>query len=333
VETGYVLSGLRLVADGDIPGLSRCPLPQVADVRVWLNTMPADARGGQRIRWYQSEVPSDRARPHLVIWRMVPEGAFHFVYDDRTEFLVQPDGRQVWCVRPDAASLADTAVYLRGPVLGLVLRLLGHVCLHASAVAAGGAAVALLGAAGRGKSTTAAGFVSLGFPLLADDVTALHTGADGVAVLPAYPRLNLWPDAARALYGTACALPRLTPAGGINDWWDKRYRDLEVGREFHPEPLPLAAVYVLGERASDDRAPRIEPLSPRDAFMTLVDGSYVNYALDEGMRATEFEVLGRLVRSVPVRLVTAPDHPTRVLDLCAAILGDYDGLAAPAGRR
>ena len=322
MEWAYASYGLSLLADGEIPGLARSAPAPAPDVCVRLNTRPARNRPGARVRWYESERLNAHGRPNLVICRTRPDDAFHFVYDDGIEFLIHPDGGEVWCAWPESATVADAAVYLRGPILGLVLRLRGIVCLHASAIAIDDSAIAILGSAGAGKSTTAAGFVELGFPLLADDVAALHVRGSRFHVAPAYPRLNLWPDAGEALYGSAGALPRIAPADGINTAWDKRYRDLEPDREFHPCALPLAAVYVLDERAAV-AAPRIAALSARDAFVTLTDGTHVNYALDESMRATEFRVLGQLVRTVPVRLVTPHDSPARVLDLCHTILSDY----------
>src|SRR5439155_11942394 len=119
------------------------------------------------------------------------------------------------------------------------------------------------------------------------------------------------------------SLQRLTPSGGINDWWDKRYLDLDTDGQFHRTPLPLAAVYFLGERVSGEDVPRVEPLSALDAFMSLTDQTYVNYALNKSMRATEFQILGRLVRTTPVRLVTPHSSFARLLDVCRTIHDDY----------
>src|SRR5205085_1986600 len=112
-----------------------------------------------------------------------------------------------------------------------------------SAVALGNRAVALLGPAGAGKSTTAAAFARRGYPLLSDDVVPIWV-RDGLFVVPpAYPCLRLWPASVAALYGAADALPPLTPT------WDKRCLDLtQGGCRFQQHPLPLAAIYVLGER-------------------------------------------------------------------------------------
>jgi hypothetical protein len=322
MDHAYTAYGLRLLADGDIPGLPTSTFAH-SDVRVHLNKMPAKAFRSEQTLWYQSSDLNQQGRPNLVIRRIVPPGAFHFVYDNQTEFLIEPDGSQVWCTWPETATVADTALYLRGPILGFALRIRGVLCLHASAVALGSSAIALVGPPGAGKSTTAAGFVKLGYSLVADDVAALSEDRGRFHVSPGYPQLNLWPDAIETVFGDAGASSRLAPAGGINGWWDKRYVDLEGDRQFHRSLLPLAAVYVLGERTTDDDAPRVDSLSPQDAFMWLTGETYVNYALDESMRAKEFQTLGRLVRAIPIRLVHPPDKAARLLDLCQSILADY----------
>jgi hypothetical protein len=250
--------------------------------------------------------------------------AFHFVYDDGTQFLISADGSQLWCSWSSLATVADAAVRLRGPVLAMILRLRGVVCLHASSVVVGKSAIALLGDTGAGKSTTAAAFAKLGHSVLADDVTALKEDGGRFQVLPGYPWLNLWPDSVKALFGKPDSLPRVTPADGINHGWDKRYMDIEAADRFNDDPLPLAGVYVLDDRFSDEDAPRIEPLSARDAFMRLTGETCVNYALDESMRVLEFKTLARLIRAIPVRQVNPHTDPARLPALCKTILRDYE---------
>src|SRR5262249_30275767 len=156
-------------------------------------------------------------------------------------------------------------------------------------------------------------------------------------IMPGYARVNLWPDAGPALDVDRGTLPRLTPLSGINDWFDKRYLALDPTSEFHAAPLPLAAVYLLDERASDVGAPRVEAVPSGEAFIRLTGDSYVSYALDAPMRAQEFDVLGDLVRTVPVRRATAHEDPLRLPDLCAAVLRDLAGISgereASAARR
>lgn len=321
----YTSYGLSVVADTRIPGLAPSDDLGGYDVCIHFEQMPSRLGALDRSRWYESPNANRHGRPNLKISRL-SDGAFHFEYDDQIEFLIERDGGDVWCNWSGAATLADAAVYLRGPILGFVLRLRGVVCLHASAVAIGQGAIAILAPAGGGKSTTAATFAKLGFPVLSDDVAALEPRGDELLVLPGYPRVNLWPDAAEALYGARDNLQRMTPAIGINDWWDKRFVDLEPGTQFCVTPLPLAAVYVLGDRTAGTGPASIDAISPQDAFMWLTDGTSVNYALDESMRATEFRLLGQLVRTVPVRHVTPHNSHDNLREMCVAILNDFERL-------
>jgi GTPase SAR1 family protein len=188
-------------------------------------------------------------------------------------------------------------------------------------LAVGGRALAIVGDAGSGKSTTAAAFVQRGYQLLSDDIAAVGTSGNRVMVMPGYPRLNLWPDAGHAVFEDS-SLPRLTPAAGINDWWDKRYRELKLEEEFHSRPLPLAALYVLGERRPEHRL-HVQRLSMREAFIAVADCTYVTYALDEAMRGKEFSDLGKLVRRLPTRWVERPEDIAHLPDLCDSILEDY----------
>ena len=318
----YAAYGLQLHSDAEIPGLMPGDASADPDVRVRLNDPPTHLAAPRRQRWYQSPAANDPNRPNLVISRVGPDGSFHFHYADGTEFLIGPGGREVWCTRPAEVSPEEAAVYLRGPILGMVLRLRGIVCLHASTVAIGSSAVAFVGSAGAGKSTTAAAFLTLGFRLLADDVAALRCEGDRVVVMPGPSRLSLWSDAGAVLFGSS-RLPRVTPADGLSAWWDKRYVDVDAANQYQRTPLPLTGVYVLGRRELGRDKPMVETMGPKDAFLALTEDAYVNYALDEAMRAREFAVLGHLVRTVPVRWITRVDDAGRVPDLCRAIIEDH----------
>jgi len=68
---------------------------------------------------------------------------------------------------------------------------------------------------------------------------------------------------------------------------------------------------------------------PQSALLSLVAETYANKILDRGMRAREFEVLGRLVTSVPVRRVQPHPDPARLTQLCQVIQEDFDSLDRP----
>jgi hypothetical protein len=319
----YVAYGLRVAATDDIPGLQSSIASGPADVRVSFGPLPASLIEDATVDWYRSHRLNALGRPNLVISRTAFDGAFRFIYDDGIEFGITSGGNQIWCSWPSGATVEDAAVYLRGAVLAFVLRLRGVLCLHASAIAVGTSAIAIVGAHNAGKSTMAAAFVKLGCRLLSDDVAAMDEKDGAFRVRSGYSRINLWPDAARILYGDEARLPRVAPPGGINDWWDKRYVELDPERSFQHMPLALGAIYVLGERASEGLLD-IEIMSAPDAMIALVDATCVNYALDTCMRAKEFAALGHIVTTTYVRRLHPVNEPSCVVDLCRAILHDYE---------
>lgn len=144
---------------------------------------------------------------------------------------------------------------------------------------------------------------------------------------PGYPCLRLWPQAVHALYGASDALPRLTPN------WDKRYLDLTAnGYQFHQQPLPLAAIYLLGERRTDPTAPRITAVASQAGLITLVANTHGNLLLDKAMRAQELQLLGRVLKHVPLRRVTPHTDLAYLSKLSQAILDDLRVLSgAPPG--
>ena len=79
--------------------------------------------------------------------------------------------------------------------------------------------------------------------------------------------------------------------------------------------MPLAAIYILGDRRSDP-APLVEELTPQRAFLSLVANTFATNTLDNSMRAKEFEILARLAPSVPIRLLCAHQDAGRLPELC-----------------
>jgi len=270
---------------------------------------------------YRSPSRDEFGRPNLLIWKLSGGGYFLLRYSDGTDFLVDRSGRQIWATWPEELTLEDTATYLLGPVIGFVLLLRGTHSLHASAISIDGKAVVIVGPAGAGKSTTAAAFARSGHSILAEDVVAISDVADEFLVLPAYPRIRLWPESVSALYGAPDVLPPLTPT------WNKRYLDLRGnGHHFQQEALPLAAVYVLQERREDSLALSIEPMGATAGLMALVANTYANLLMDKAMRAREFNLLTRIIANVPVRQVMPHVSASFLTELCDLILDDFYSL-------
>jgi hypothetical protein len=320
----YSVFGLSLCSNLSIPGLPRSNSSADApEVQLHLGIvpdldLPSSAARGLNKPIYVSSYTDAAGEPALRAWETADGASLHLAYSDATEFWLDRKGAAVWAVWSERSSLENAISYLLGPVLGLMLRLRGIVCLHASAVAFDDHCVAFVGSAGAGKSTTAAAFAKLGRSIVSDDIVGL-VERDGIFhVLPAYPHLCLWPESVTMLYGSPDALPPL-----VHDW-EKRHLALgESGTRFEDRTLPLRAIYILGERRSDT-APVVGAIAEREVLLSLVANTYATNLIDRTTRGEEFALLSRLVSSVPVRVVHPSGDPTRLEDLCRVLQSDFE---------
>ena len=317
----YTVFGLSLRSDLPIPLLvpARSELTASvdassdSDVSVHLNASPQasplSASGPEELS-YANSYKDEAGEPTLKIWKAAGSRYLRLEYFDGSQFWLASDGTEVWATWPSTLTIEDMATYLLGPVLGLLLRLRGVTCLHASAVAFGDAAVAFVGSEGAGKSTTAAALARHGHAILSDDVVALAEHNGSFLVHPAYPYLCLWSESVESLYGSADALPQFSAN------YEKRFLSLGTQElRFAERALPLAAIYILGDRRGDP-APLVEALAPQKAFLALVANTFATNTLDSAMRAKEFEILARMAPSVPIRGLCAHQDASRLPELC-----------------
>jgi hypothetical protein len=125
-----------------------------------------------------------------------------------------------------------------GRALGALLQWRGRFVLHASAVANGGRVRVVAGASGSGKSTTAAAHIARGWRLVADDLVVIDLDGDEPRVLPAYPQLRLWPDAAAALGIEIGSTER------VHRDHDKRIVPIAPG-DLASESLPMESIVII----------------------------------------------------------------------------------------
>jgi hypothetical protein len=138
------------------------------------------------------------------------------------------------------SSERNVRLFLLGTALGALCHQRGLLPLHASAIEAGGRAIAFMGPSGAGKSTIAARLQSRGYRVLCDDICVVSFDADGRAVAwPGLPRLKLWGDAVTALGRNAAAFDR------VHDDMEKFLLPLKSGTG--RDAMPLARLYLLQE--------------------------------------------------------------------------------------
>jgi hypothetical protein len=324
----YSAFGLSIGANRCIPGLIRSessgPAP---DVEIFLGTGPSDpdAQTHAGEPYYVSKDTDERGEPGFRIWPTGKGTFFEMDYVDGVRFWFDPKGTKVWCTWPDDLTMADAAVYLLGPVLGFLLRLLGVTCLHASAVAFGDRAVAFTGPAGAGKSTTAAALGRRGHAIISDDILAVRECAGEFLAFPAHPYLGLWPESVEILYGGQKTVPELAPT------WDKRKLSLAENQLlFQERALPLGAICLLEERSNQATAAFLEERPTRDLLMHLLTNSFGTDLLKKEMRAREFEQMARLATQVPIWRLQASNDGSNVNHLCDLIEARYGTFRASA---
>lgn len=248
---------------------------------------------------------------------------FELRYGDGSRFVLDDQATKIWGQSGPSLTDEDALVYFLGPVMGFVLRRRSCLALHAGSVVLNGQAVVLIGGAGAGKSTTTASLALRGWPVLCDDISAIEPAGGRPMVIPAYPRVCLWPDSVRATLSSSDSLPLIVHG------WNKRYLPLDGTRAaFCSEPKPLLAAYVLAPRSNHSSSPRIEPLTRKDAVLELLRNTYMNWLLDRDQRSAEFNAVAELVARVDCFRVIPNSDPDRLNALTCLIEAHALGLVS-----
>jgi hypothetical protein len=235
------------------------------------------------------------------------------------EFLVAADGRRILCRRAEGSSAESFHVYLLGQALSFALVKQRFEPLHATSVIIGGRAVAFLGRNGSGKSTLAACCLEAGDCLVTDDLLIVQESGDRILAYPGPPRIKLFPRVATRFLG------RLADGVPMNADTEKLILPIDEPRS-SVRPVPLDAIYLLKVpgRASRTRNVVIESLSPRAAFMALVQGAFNRRLAGAKRVEQQFALTARLADLVPVKSIVYPRSIESLPAVRRAILEDLE---------
>jgi hypothetical protein len=261
---------------------SEVPLPEL---------IPAEGPADATIRFGRVDIPQAQQAVNGLLWAEGFEACLSF---ERIGSFMVRQGREVVVDPVPGEDERWVRNAIMGPVMGTLLHQRGWLTLHASAVSVDGRAVAFMADRGWGKSTMAAAMVARGHRLVADDVTAIKTDANGAFVNPGHPVLKLWPDAAASVNENPAILPEIAPGS--------YKRNLRARRAFSAAPLPLGCIYVLDH--GDDLA--IEPYRPQRALTELIRNTYGRRLLEEVRPAEHLQQCADVVNSVPVQRLRRP---------------------------
>jgi hypothetical protein len=263
---------------------------------------------------------SATVKPNPLGWYEYAElddGRFYLRWENLFEFLVDSDGRRIWCGWLGATSLESLQVYLLGRALSFALVKQGFEPLHATAVVIDGQAVAFLGHSGFGKSSLAAAFLAAGHHLLTDDLLLLRAGAGAYEAQPGPPRIKLFPPIARRfLATTASGVP-------MNNLTEKMVLPLTNG-QYHEVSAPLRAFYVLAAPREVHRRQRLQitALSPRETVIELVRSTFNHLVTDAPRLQRQYFESLHVALSVPARRISHPRVLAHLPAVREAILSD-----------
>jgi hypothetical protein len=244
-------------------------------------------------------------------------GQSYLRWDGLFEFLVDFDGRRVWCGWLGATSLESLQVYLLGHALSFAFVKQGLEPIHATSVVVDGHAIAFLGNSGFGKSSLAAAFLAAGHRLLTDDLLMLRQAQSGYTAQPGPPRIKLFPKMARRFLASAASgLP-------MNDETEKLVLPLSE-HQCHDQSAPLRAIYVLAAPREVYRKQRIRvtPLSPRETFVELVRNTFNYLVTDSERLQRQHSESAQVAMRVPARRISHPRVLAMIPALSDAILAD-----------
>lgn len=241
----YFLYGIEIESDIELPEVRAAGGSRAPDVRIRI--VPGELAMPANMDQREYKVEGSRNR----LWLHVPDVA-RFVVTDGAEIQVDPES---------GADASTIRLFLLGSALGGLLYQRGLLLLHGNAVRVDDACAICVGPTGVGKSSLAGAFFKRGFQLLSDDVVPIRT--DGV-VVPGFPRIKLWQDAADRLEIATDGLRRVRP--------DLDKYDIPIGDGFCTDPLPVRWIYALAK--SSRPGIHIEPREGIKRIPPLISNTY-----------------------------------------------------------
>lgn len=275
--------GLKINSEFPFPELETFPSGGEPDVVIEYGQVPPLENALSKGEDYETE-------PGKILLRV--KGVAAFLISGGERVTVEPESRS------DAGTVRRVIL---GTVFGILLHQRGLLALHASTVSTDKACFAFMGASGAGKSTLAAAWSQRGGTILADDITAVKCGDDGLPlIVPGYPHLKLWADSLEMLNFNKLLLPRICPSR------EKRYVPLDTNFCFNARPLKFLFVVSAAE---DDRISS-EPLKGPEALAYLRKYTFwPRYLKGSDIHLNHFRQYKTIVEQVPIiRLQRSPSR-------------------------
>lgn len=231
---------------------------------VWeLSPAAADTAADISVRYGEVPPASGATEPAGPL-RQVAAGEVRYGLPDVARLLVR-GGDEIIVERKPAADEGLLRLLLIGTGAALILHQRGRLPLHASSILTPAGGVLFMGHSGAGKSTLLNAFLQRGYPMLAEDLAAVHLDASGRPwVSPGVAVTKLWADSAAALGLSTTGLARVRP--------ELEKYILPLHDALASEPAPVVAIYALKTHNQNDLV--LEERRDARKFNALLDHTW-----------------------------------------------------------
>lgn len=317
----YQIYGLKIKSSRIIDLLPEQP-GCIVDLDIEWTTHDNDVPG-KRSEWQPIITRQLQKKERLAFFRYDSAEGSYFKICYNTKFgniavVIDPTKRNVWIIHDKEIAYSYLNSLFVGSILGCILRLKGILCFHGSVVNIDGQAVVLTGKKQSGKSTTAKAFANLGFKVLSDDIAVINILNGYFFVQPGYPKVRLRPKPLEFFYPD-----EHHNFVSMYSHRDSKYSDLNDS--FWDTPLPLGAIYILGETEETDGRPYVAPISA-ERIIHLHSNTFAGYIVTADLQKQEFETIGQVAKKIPVQYLHFGRNVKLVYQQCDAILKDQKQL-------
>ena len=204
-------------------------------------------------------------------------------------------GKRILIDKELDATLLDVKQFLLGSCLGMIMLQRDMIAIHGGTIAMNGKGLLITGNRGAGKSTLTSALRLKGYPLVADDVSAMKS----LMVQPAYPQQKVCEDMMNYLGYHS------TNYKHIN--LDQKTKYLIPTRDqFSYNPVPLKGIIELVSDEMIDRI-EVEQLKGYDKLMTIYNNIYrIEMKICAGINPTFFKQCVQLTSEIPVYRMKRP---------------------------